>query len=122
MHIVSDGLDYAIDAILQRYGLESIPIYANHLIQTGERNWKLDFPYESTNCKKKSGHCKCIHTRQQTGEQRRIIYVGDGASDYCVSHQTDWVLGKKQSDRLLPQEPTEPFADPDLRRRRKTSA
>lgn len=94
LHIVSDGLDYAIDAILQRYGLESIPIYANHLVQTGERSWKLDFPYESANCKKKSGHCKCIHTRRPSGYSRRIIYVGDGASDYCVSHQTDWVVAK----------------------------
>lgn len=94
LHIVSDGLDYAIDAILQRYGLASIPIYANRLVQTGERSWKLEFPYESTNCKKKSGHCKCLHTHQQPGNSRRMIYVGDGASDYCVSHQTDWVLAK----------------------------
>ena len=94
LHIVSDGLDYAIHAILQRYGLGSIPIYANRLVQTGERSWKLEFPYASPDCKKQSGHCKCIHTRRQPGHSKRMIYVGDGASDYCVSHHTDWVLAK----------------------------
>ena len=94
LHIVSDGLDYAIHAILQRYELGSIPIYANHLVQTGERKWKLDFPYSSSSCEKKSGHCKCIHTLSQPGHLKQIIYVGDGASDYCVSHHADWVLAK----------------------------
>lgn len=94
LHVVSDGLDYAIHTILQRYGLGSIPIYANHLIQTDERSWKLDFPYASADCKKKSGHCKCLHTLRQPDHSRRIIYIGDGASDYCVSHHADWVLAK----------------------------
>ena len=116
LRIVSDGLDYAIDAILQCYGLESIPIYANHLIQTGERSWKLEFPYESANCKKKSGHCKCIHTRRQSGDSRRIIYVGDGASDYCVSHQADWILAKSNlidycRKNQLSHSPIQSFAD-----------
>lgn len=116
LHIVSDGLDYAIDTILQRYGLASIPIYANRLIQTGERSWKLEFPYESADCKKKSGHCKCIHTRQQAGHSRRIIYIGDGASDYCVSHQTDWVLAKNSlidycHENRLKHSPIQSFRD-----------
>lgn len=94
LHIVSDGLDYAIHAILQRYGLDSIPIYANRLVQTGERSWKLEFPYANPDCKKQSGHCKCNHTFRQSGYAKRIIYIGDGASDFCVSHHSDWVLAK----------------------------
>lgn len=118
LYIVSDGLDYAIHAILQRYGLGSIPIYANRLIQTGERSWKLDFPYTGASCKKKSGHCKCIHTLRQPGLSKHIIYIGDGASDYCVSHEADWILAKEnligycQKNRLK-HTPIQNFADAD---------
>lgn len=45
-----------------------------------------------------------------------IIYVGDGASDYCVSHQTDWVLAKSNlidycRKNQLDHSPIQTFAD-----------
>lgn len=94
LHIVSDGLDYAIRAVLRRYDLGSIPVFANRLVQTGERRWRLDFPYATPDCEKQSGHCKCRRLARCRRDARSVLYIGDGASDYCVSHHVDLVLAK----------------------------
>lgn len=94
LHIVSDGLDYVIHYILQNNGLEGVPIYANQLLHNGKRQWQLAFPYADLNCRKNSGNCKCAHVAQQHQCHHSVIYIGDGASDYCVSEQADIVLAK----------------------------
>lgn len=94
LHIVSDGLDYAIHSILRRHGLGELPVFANHLAQSGERRWALQFPYATNDCRKASGHCKCAHVARQRQQWGNVLYVGDGSSDYCVSHQVDLVLAK----------------------------
>ena len=93
--VASDGLDYVIQSILLRYGLGSIPIVANRLVQIGERNWRLDFPNARDECRKASGTCKCalLRAAQQT---HRVLFFGDGASDFCVSHHADALLAKGQ--------------------------
>jgi 2,3-diketo-5-methylthio-1-phosphopentane phosphatase len=116
LHIVSDGLDYAIRAVLQRHGLGAVPVFANRLVQTGERNWRLDFPYAAPDCEKKSGHCKCRHVAHCRQHVRRILYIGDGASDYCVSGHVDLVLAKEKLIRYceqeeIPHHPVTGFAD-----------
>ncbi|OCG00317.1 MtnX-like HAD-IB family phosphatase [Gilliamella sp. wkB112] len=96
VHIVSDGLDYAIQFILKRHGMEHLPIFANKLLHDNDRSWRLEFPYANKNCIKQSGNCKCNHVKQQHFNQ--ILYVGDGTSDYCVSHNVDFVFAK---DKLI---------------------
>ena len=61
--IVSDGLDYGIRRILARTGFESLPIVANHLRQTGDRQWTLQFPHADKACRIGSGTCKCARGR-----------------------------------------------------------
>ena len=41
VHIVSDGLDYAIEFILKRHGMEHLPIFANKLMHDNNRSWRL---------------------------------------------------------------------------------
>lgn len=98
IHIVSDGLDYAISKILENNGLTDLPIFANRLVHVGERGWRLDFPYANAACSKRSGNCKCAHVTMLKKQYGSILYVGDGASDYCVAHQVDLVLAK---DKLI---------------------
>ena len=97
VHIVSDGLDYAIQSILKRYNLDFLPIFANRLLHNQQRSWKLDFPYANDHCFKASGNCKCQHRRKLTGFQK-IFYVGDGTSDFCVADKVDMVFAK---DKLI---------------------
>ena len=90
--IVSDGLDYAIHRILRNHGLERASVLANRLEAAGDRAWRLEFPYASLPCRVDSGHCKCA-TAQRT-RAARVLLIGDGASDFCVSAQADLVFAK----------------------------
>ena len=92
--IVSDGLDYAIRRILASHGLERLPIIANRLEAVGARNWRLDFPYGSPTCRIASGNCKCACANRAKSERRRVLLIGDGASDFCVAGEADLVFAK----------------------------
>ncbi|GAA5103576.1 MtnX-like HAD-IB family phosphatase [Wohlfahrtiimonas larvae] len=98
IQIVSDGLDYAIAKILAYNNIPDMPILANHLVNTGERSWALEFPYSAESCKKKSGNCKCQQSDALYHAYDQIFYVGDGSSDYCVSHEVNLVYAK---DKLI---------------------
>lgn len=97
VHVLSDGLDYAIEFILKRHGIEHLPIFANKLMHNNARSWRLEFPYANKDCIKQSGNCKCNHLKKQQ-HFSQILYVGDGTSDYCVSHNVDFVFAK---DKLV---------------------
>lgn len=94
--IVSDGLDYAIEYILKKYGIKDIPIYANHLLHDFNNGWRLTFPYANKTCVKGSGNCKCALVKQHQSQTNSILYVGDGASDFCVSNKVDVVFAKSK--------------------------
>ncbi|GAA0496653.1 MULTISPECIES: MtnX-like HAD-IB family phosphatase [Pigmentiphaga] len=94
VHIVSDGLAGVITAIMDRHGLADLPVVANRFEQAGPRDWRLTFPYADAACRKASGTCKCSYGSGVRGLHEKILYVGDGASDFCVSGTVDFVLAK----------------------------
>jgi len=91
--IVSDGLDLAIAGVLQRHGLGHLPVRANRLEQTGERRWRLAFPFAQGSCLSASGNCKCALANAHAGIER-VLYIGDGASDFCVAPRADRLFAK----------------------------
>ncbi|ALM85200.1 MtnX-like HAD-IB family phosphatase [Bordetella sp. N] len=92
VQVVSDGLDCAIKTVLTREGLGDLPILANSFQPAGPRRWTLGTPWARGNCA--SANCKCGHlAREQTAGQR-VLYIGDGRSDYCVAGKADFVLAK----------------------------
>ena len=94
VQVVSDGIDYAIRRILGAHGLGSLPVLANHLVQTGERSWHLQSPHASAACLRASGNCKCERLAEQQAVYGKVLFVGDGSSDFCVSGRADFVLAK----------------------------
>jgi len=92
--IVSDGLDYAIRRILVSHGLGRLPIIANRLEAAGARSWRLDFPHGNPTCRIAMGNCKCACAGRARDEQRRVLLIGDGASDFCVAGEADLVFAK----------------------------
>lgn len=92
VQVVSDGLDYAIQAILSREGLGDLPVFANRLLPVGSRRWKLETPWSRLDCA--SANCKCGQLAGQRDAGQRVLYVGDGSSDFCVSGKADYVLAK----------------------------
>lgn len=92
--IASDGMDYAIDSILERHAIRDLTFAANHLIATGQRTWQLSSPFRRPGCH--SGTCKCavLEGRRRVGG--KVLLVGDGASDFCVAERADLVFSKSR--------------------------
>jgi len=104
--IVSDGVDYFIRRILQKCGLDHLPVVANRLVAsvTGSRfDYRLFSPHGDHRCTTMAGVCKC-RALSAHGER---IFVGDGRSDFCVSDKPELVFAKGQlagqcSERNIP--------------------
>jgi 2,3-diketo-5-methylthio-1-phosphopentane phosphatase len=89
--VVSDGLDYTVEQVLARAGLD-LPIRANRFEWLGGDRWRLGFPHARESCSALSGNCKCQFADAVLGAAR--IVVGDGRSDFCISERADFVLAK----------------------------
>ncbi len=98
LQVVSDGFDYAIRRALAPHGLRDLPVLANHLVQVGARSWQLRSRTASTACERACGNCKCQHLVQQQAAHGKVLFVGDGRSDFCVAGKANFVLAK---DRLI---------------------
>lgn len=94
LRVVSDGLDYAIRAILSRYQLDDLPVLANHLLQVGPRKWRLETPFSDPHCRVGSGHCKCASAVREHNRHHCVLLIGDGASDFCAAAEADFVFAK----------------------------
>jgi 2,3-diketo-5-methylthio-1-phosphopentane phosphatase len=92
IRVVSDGLDYAIHAILGRYGLDDLPLAANRLEAQAERGWKLSSPFQAPGCR--SGTCKCARVDEARAGGAKTLLIGDGASDFCAADRVDFVFAK----------------------------
>jgi len=116
IEILSDGLDYAIHNILRRAGLDSLPVISNRLQQVGDREWSLEFPNASAACRVASGTCKCARASRAQNTRKRVLLIGDGASDFCVAESADFVFAKGKLiahciAKNIPHAPIEGFAD-----------
>lgn len=98
LEILSDGLDYAIHRILTRHGLDWLPVTANALQSSGAREWRLSFPHASAKCSVASGTCKCARAGDAQATRKKVLMIGDGASDFCVAATCDFVFAK---DKLV---------------------
>ncbi len=95
--IVSDGLDYVIKRTLAKHGLQRLSVVAAHLKQVNPDRWRLTSPYAENDCGSVAVTCKCREAVRQKSinDAARILYIGDGRSDYCVStKRADLILAK----------------------------
>jgi len=90
--ILSDGMDYYIERILQKHGLE-VEFYANHC-EVQESGLQLSFPYSDAECTK-CGCCKRNFILNMTADDEVSILIGDGYSDICSAQYADLVFAKK---------------------------
>lgn len=93
LRIVSDGLDYAVEKILGRYGLADLPMAANHLAPgVPPKLWRLSSPFQAAGCRSGTCKCACVAQAQETGD--KTLLIGDGASDFCATDRADFVFAK----------------------------
>ncbi len=111
LHILSDGLDFYIQAFLARNGFDDLDVHANcaHFV-----NGSLypSFPYFVVGC----GFCGCckgerIHSLSHNGEL--TIFIGDGFSDRCALDAADVVFARGDLEALCREKSVDclPFAD-----------
>jgi 2-hydroxy-3-keto-5-methylthiopentenyl-1-phosphate phosphatase len=95
--IVSDGLDGVIARILRRNGVGHLPVFANALLATGRTTHRLVSPYFDETCHAGAGTCKCavIERLRDDLPDRKILFVGDGRSDFCAAQRSSDVVAAK---------------------------
>lgn len=91
--IVSDGLDFYIEAILGKYGLGGIDWYANRVVFQDNGGLSFEFPHRNEDCDR-CGNCKLSILRRMKKEYREIVYVGDGSSDLCPAQDADIIFAR----------------------------
>lgn len=94
--ILSDGLDYYIDKILKREGLEKLKVYSNKLKITNGKFYP-QFPFTDEECNQ-CANCKRNHIITNSADEDVTIYIGDGWSDKCPAQYCDYIFAK---DSLL---------------------
>lgn len=94
IRVVSDGLDYAVQQILRRYGLDDLPVAANHLAPaTPPQRWRLTSPFQASGCASGTCKCACVEQARNNGASRTLL-IGDGVSDFCAADRVDFVFAK----------------------------
>lgn len=94
--ILSDGLDYFINKILEKNKIDFVNVITNHAYFSGKYNtdFIIEFPNDSKHCSNNAGTCKCKVVKNLKKRYKKVVYIGDGASDFCVSKEPDIIYAK----------------------------
>ncbi len=114
--VLSDGLDFYIKHLLQKFGLERLELHTNHAVCNGN-SLGVEFPY-GDGCGV-CGACKGERIRAikaREGFTGTTVFVGDGYSDICAIAEADLLFAKSDlrkycSDKNIPHKSFETFAD-----------
>lgn len=114
--IVSDGFDIYIRRFLALYGLADLDLYSNHAEMMPDGRLDVAFPYAAEGCECVSAACKRNILLRTVRPDARIIYIGDGVSDFCPSEHADVIFAKKRlaahcNARRLPHYPFKTLSD-----------
>lgn len=108
--IVSQGLDFYIQALLDKEGLSHVPVYAVNTVFSAERlSYIYNFPYPG---REDLGNSKGVLVDRFRNQGNYVFYAGDGASDLEAAERADVVF----AHRTLAQQCRErqiPFQDFD---------
>jgi len=91
--VLSDGLDYYIERIMKKNGLEHLKVYSNH-VEFVDGKCLPTFPYTDEECKM-CANCKRNHVISHSSDEDFTIYIGDGYSGACPVQFVDFVFAKK---------------------------
>ena len=111
MAIVSQGLDFYIEALLEKEGFPQVPVYAVNTRFTPEGiTYHYYYAYPG---KESRGNSKGLVVERYQQQGHHVIYIGDGRSDFEAAARADTVFAHS----LLAEEcrrqqiPFRPFTD-----------
>ena len=92
--IATMGLDFYVEALLEREGMESVECYAADTEFT-EEGIRYEYPYASEECWQ-PGTCKCaVLERYRKMGHSVILFAGDGKTDICPADRSDVVFARR---------------------------
>ncbi|MHA2407808.1 MAG: MtnX-like HAD-IB family phosphatase [Candidatus Ranarchaeia archaeon] len=109
--ISSEGLSFYITHLLDQYGVEGVPVYANE-VKWGKDgklgSGKLLFPYAKPPnihyepCRGECGDCKThlLEKIRKSHQDFKIVFIGDGETDLCPMEFADIVFAKEGGPML----------------------
>ncbi len=114
MVIVSQGLDFYIEALLEKEGFPQVPVYA---VETSFTDQGIDYKYNFTYPgEPHRGNSKGLVVSQFREQGYRVLYVGDGRSDFEAAVEADQVfahsvLAEECQRQGIPFRPFRDFGD-----------
>lgn len=101
-YVVSDGFDYVIRRVLRNCGVDGELLNGSHLFSSAmkvrEKSVEVDFPHWPEVCSHGCATCKPEVIRRVRGQNRPVIFIGDGLSDRFAVEEADVVFAR---DKLL---------------------
>ncbi len=92
--VLSDGLNFYIEHLLGKHGLQCLELHTNRAVFTGN-SLAVEFPYND-GCGV-CGSCKAERIRTIKARENfkgKVVFVGDGYSDICAIAETDILFAK----------------------------
>jgi 2-hydroxy-3-keto-5-methylthiopentenyl-1-phosphate phosphatase len=94
--IASDGMDLYIRRYLALHGAPQVDLWCNSAELDDEGRMTIGFPHASEGCTCFTAACKRNVVLLRADPEERIVYIGDGISDYCPAEHADIIFAKEQ--------------------------
>ena len=108
MAIVSQGLDFYIDALLEKEGLTGVPVYA---VNTRFTPQGITYQYDYTHPgREELGNSKGLVVDRFRQKGHHVFFAGDGSSDFEAAEHADVVFAHRALARHC-KEQNIPFRD-----------
>ena len=93
VEVVSNGMAFYVEAVLEREGFSGLPFVAPMPAFNDGDGPAVEFGDGVVTCER-IGLCKCDRVFKLRSEGRKIVFVGDGISDFCVAEEADFVIAR----------------------------
>jgi len=94
LEIASSGWSFYIDAILGKFNLSDVP-YISAKTDFTLGDVAVFAPGPGATLCETNGICKCNRVRPRQRDGYKVVFIGDGLSDFCVSQQADVIFATR---------------------------
>ncbi len=91
--VVTNGLDFYVQALMEREGLEDVPVYSV-VTEFTAQGIRYSYPFAAPECPVNWGNCKCRVLELYRQQGYAVAYAGDGRSDFCAAQHADLVFAR----------------------------
>ena len=92
--VLSDGLSIYVQQYLHLHGYHDLEVLCNTAWNDDEGKLQIQFPHAADGCTCPSAVCKRNIVLLKSTPDERIIYIGDGLSDFCPAETADVIFAK----------------------------